>query len=202
MVRTKGLMPWGIYVFGIRSVSKQGVGKMEYIIREVKGFYQVIKLKEFRKTVGVNFDVLVQSMMPKIDVIDRVIHQEGAKSPGKVGSVEEAWYMHHHQEDYLLVLHGKRFIELYKPECGKIEKFEITPNYIEHNGERILEGGGLVAWSRDVFHRITSGYDGSASINLATHFEGFDINTNFNIYDLDVETGEYTLIREGYKDQK
>ena len=175
---------------------------MEYIIREVKGFYRVIKLREFRKTEGVNFDVMDKSMIPKIDVIDRVIHQKGAKSPGKEGPVEEAWYMHPHQEDNLFVLHGRRFVELYKVGLGKIENFEITPNYIEHNGERILEGGGLIVWTTDVFHRIRSGDHGSASINLATHFEGFDINTNFNIYDLDIGTGEYRLIREGYKDQK
>jgi hypothetical protein len=100
------------------------------------------------------------------------------------------------------VLHGSRLIELYKPECDKIEKFMVTPYYIEHNGERILEGGGLIVWDTDVFHRIRSGDNGSASINLATHFEGFDIKTNFNIYDLDIGTGEYRLIREGYKDQK
>ncbi len=175
---------------------------MEYIIKEVKDFYKVIKLREFRKTEGVSFDIMDKSMIPKIDALDRVLHQKGAISPGKVGSVEEAWYMHPYQEDNLIVLSGKRFVELYKAEHGKIEKFEITPNYIEHNGERILDGGGLVAWTTDVFHRITSGDEGSASINLATHLDGFDINTNFNIYDLEIETGKYTLIREGYKDQK
>ncbi len=175
---------------------------MEYIIREVKDFYKVIKLKEFRKTEGVTFDVMNKSIVPRVDVIDRVIHQKGAVSPGKVGSVEEAWYMHLYQDDNLFVLHGKRLVELYKKEYGKIEKFEITPDYIEHNGERILEGGGLIAWSKNVFHRITSGEKGSASINLATHYEGFDIETNFNIYDLNIETGQHTLIREGYKDQK
>ena len=175
---------------------------MEYIIKEVENFYKVIKLKEFRKTEGVNFDIMVQSMIPKIDALDRVIHQKGAISPGKVGSVEEAWYMHPHQEDNLFVLHGKRYVELYTPEHGRVEKFIITPDYIEHNGERILEGGGLITWTTDVFHRIRSGENGSASINLATHLEGFDIKTNFNIYDLNTETGEYKLIREGYKDQK
>jgi hypothetical protein len=175
---------------------------VEYIVKEVKSFYKVIKLKEFRKTEGVTFDVMVQSMIPKIDAIDRVIHQKGAVSPGKVGSVEKAWYMHTHQEDNLFVLHGIRYVELYKPEHGKIERFTITPDYIEHNGERILEGGGLVTWTTHVFHRITSGENGSASINLATHLEGFDMNTNFNIYDLNVETGDYKLLREGYKDQK
>ena len=94
-----------------------------------------------------------------------------------------------------------RNVELYMPEHGKIEKFVITPDYIEHNGEVILEGGGLIAWSTNVFHRITSGKEGSASINLATHLEGFNIKTNFNIYDFDIETGKYELLREGYRDQ-
>ena len=175
---------------------------MDYIVKEVKDFYQVIKLKEFRRTEGVAFDIMVKSMIPKIDAIDRVLHQGGAISPGTVGSVKEAWYMHPHQEDNLFVLHGKRNVELYMPQHGKIEKFVITPDYIEHNGERILEGGGLIAWSTHVFHRITSGQDGSASINLATHLEGFDIKTNFNIYDVDLKTGEHELLREGYRDQK
>lgn len=175
---------------------------MDYIVKEIKDFYKVIKLKEFRKTEGVNFDIMVKSMIPKVDALDRVIHQNGAKSPGAVGDVEEAWYMHPHQEDNLFVLHGTRYIELYTPKHGKVERFTITPDYIEHNGEVILEGGGLITWTTDVFHRIVSGENGSASINLATHHEGFDIKTNFNIYDLNVETGEYTLLREGYKDQK
>ena len=175
---------------------------MDYIVKEVKDFYRVIKLKEFRRTKGVAFDIMIKSMIPKIDAIDRVIHEGGATSPGSVGSVEQAWYMHPHQEDNLFVLHGKRNVELYMPEHGKIETFVITPDYISHNGEVILEGGGLIAWSTDVFHRITSGEEGSASINLATHLEGFDIRTNFNIYDFDIERGQYELLREGYRDQK
>lgn len=175
---------------------------MDYIIKEVENFYKVIKLKEFRKTEGVTFDIMIDSMIPKIHAIDRVLHDKGAVSPGKVGSVEEAWYMHPHQEDNLFVLHGVRHVELYQRDHGKVEKFTITPDYIEHNGEKILEGGGLITWTTDVFHRITSGEEGSASINLATHLEGFDIDTNFNIYDLDVETGEYELLREGHEDQE
>lgn len=31
---------------------------MGYILDEVKGLYQVIELKEFRKTPGVSFDIL------------------------------------------------------------------------------------------------------------------------------------------------
>lgn len=175
---------------------------MDYIIEEVEDFYRVIKLKEFRKTEGVSFDIMIESMIPKIDAIDRVLHKNGALSPGTIGGVKRPWYMHPNQEDNLFVLHGKRNVELYMPKYGKIEKFTITPDYIEHNGKCILEGGGLIAWSTDVFHRIESGDEGSASINLASHHEGFDIKTNFNIYDLDLETGEYKLLRKGYEDQK
>ena len=174
----------------------------DYIIKEVKDLYQVIKLKEFRRTEGVAFDIMIKDMVPKVDAIDRVIHKGGAVSPGRVGDNERPWYMHTHQADNLLVLQGTRYIEVYTPEHGKVEHFVVTPEYIEYNGERILEGGGLVVWPRYVFHRITTGQGGSASVNLATHYEGFNIKTNFNIYDLNTETGEYKVIREGYLDQR
>lgn len=175
---------------------------MDYIIEEVKDFYKVIKLKEFRHTEGVSFDIMVKSMIPRIDAIDRVIHEKNAISPGSVDSVTRPWYMHPHQEDNLFVLYGKRNIELYSTKYGRTERFVITPDYIEHNEKRILEGGGLIAWSTNVFHRVESGEKGSATINLATHHDNFDIKTNFNIYDLNTETGEYILLRAGYKDQK
>ena len=174
----------------------------DYIIKEVEGLYQVIKLKEFRRTEGVAFDIMIRDMVPKVDAIDRVLHKGGAVSPGAVGEYDRPWYMHTFQADNLLVLQGKRYIEVYTPEHGKVEKFVVTPDYIDHNGERILDGGGLVVWPRYVFHRIVSAEGGSASVNLATHYEGFDIKTNFNIYDLNTETGEYKVIREGHLDQR
>lgn len=174
---------------------------MDYIIKEMKDFYQVIRLKEFRRTEGVAFDIMVKSTIPKIDAIDRVIHKGGAVSPGAVGDVERPWYMHPHQADNLLVLQGTRYVDIYYPEHGKVEHFEVTPDYVKHNGELIFEGGAILVWPKNVFHRIVSGDDGSASVNLATHYDGFDIRTNFNIYDLDVETGEYKVIREGHEDQ-
>jgi len=42
---------------------------------------------------------------------------------------------------------------------------------------------------------------GSASLNLAVHHDGFDIRTNFSVYDLDPDTGQYRVIREGHLDQ-
>ena len=174
----------------------------DYIIKEVKDLYQVIKLKEFRRTEGVRFDIMINEMVPKVDAIDRVLHKAGAISPGKVGQYDRPWYMHTHQADNLLVLQGRRFIEVYTPDHGKVESFVVSPEYIEHNGEIIHEGGGLVVWPRFVFHRILTDEGGSASVNLARHYDNFDIKTNFNIYDLNTETGEYKVIRQGYLDQR
>ncbi len=174
----------------------------DYIIDEVEGLYRIIKLKEFRKTEGVNFDVMIKDMVPPVHAIDRVLHQKSAISPGSVGDVERPWYMHTCQDDNLIVLHGTRYVEVYNKAHGKVEHFVVEPNKIVHNGKVVFEGGAVLVWPAGVFHRIQSGEEGSASVNLATHYDNFDIKTNFNIYDLNTETGEYVCIREGFKDQK
>lgn len=175
---------------------------MDYILEEIEGLYKVIELKEFRRTPGVNFDIMDKSMVPKVDAVDRVIHKGSAISPGPIGDVDITWYMHPHQADNLFVLAGERHVEVYTPEHGRIERFLITSDRIEHNGVKICDGNAVVVWPPGVFHRIRSGSEGSASINLATHYDGFDIMTNFNIYEVDIETGKYRIVREGYKDQK
>lgn len=174
----------------------------DYIIDEVEGLYRIIKLKEFRKTVGVSFDVMIKDMVPQIHAVDRVLHTESAVSPGPVGDVERPWYMHTCQDDNLIVLQGTRYVDVYSVKHGKVESFVVEPNKITHNGKVIYEGGAVLVWPANVFHRIRSGEEGSASVNLATHYDNFDIKTNFNIYDLNTETGEYRCIREGFKDQK
>lgn len=171
------------------------------IIEEVKNLYRIIELKTFRKTEGVIFDLFPMDSITHIDSIDRVLHNHSAVSPGPVGSVSHPWYMHPHQDDNLLVLHGKREVDIYNQAHGKVEHFTVYPDKILKNGKLLYSGGAMLVWPAGVFHRIVSGEDGSASINLAVHHEGFDIRTNFNIYDLKTETGEYNLIREGYKDQ-
>lgn len=174
---------------------------MDFVVKEVEGLFKIIKLKEFRRTPNVEFDVMVKSMVPQVDAIDRVMHRGPAVSPGPVGDVERPWYMHYHQSDNLLVMAGERNVELYSKDHGKIEKFVVTPDSISHNGEVVIEGAGLLIWPTHVFHRIISGENGSASVNLATHHEGMDLKRNFDVFDLDTETGEFEVIREGYKDQ-
>jgi hypothetical protein len=171
------------------------------IIAEIPGLYKVLALQPFRKTEGVSFDVLPKNLVPKVDAVDRVIHRNRAVSPGPVEDVMEPWYMHPCQDDNLMVLQGVRHVEIYTKAHGTVESFTVTPQRIEHNGGLLYDGPGLLVWPRGVFHRIKSGEEGSASINLATHYAGIDMRTNFNIYDLDTVTGQFRVIREGHLDQ-
>ena len=171
------------------------------IVYEIPGLFKVIRLVEFRKTPGVRFDILPRKVLPKIDAVDRVLHEVGAVSPGPVAGVKRPWYMHPYQDDNLMVLYGTRYVELYTKKHGRIEKFEVTANSVRQTGGPLIDFPSMLAWPRGVFHRIVSGETGSASVNFAVHYPGFDINTNFNIYKLDEETGEFKVIREGFRDQ-
>ena len=173
-----------------------------FIHTDVPGFYKIIKLHEFRKTPGVSFDILPMDLIPHIDGVDRVIHHYNAVSPGPVGDVERPWYMHTDQDDYLMVLSGTRYVDIYHPDSGKVESFVVSANSVEKDGKVIFDGPVMLIWPRGVFHRIRSAETGSASLNFAVRYENFDIRHNFSIYDLNTETGEYELLREGYLDQK
>ena len=173
----------------------------ENIFQEVEGFYRIVKLQLFRKTLGVSFDILAKGQVPKIDAIDRVLHQGGAVSPGPVGDIARPWYLHPHQDDNLMVLAGTRLVDIYTKEHGRVESFTVTPDRIEKDGRLFYDGAAMLVWPRNVFHRIRSLEQGSASINLATHYQGWDAKNNFSIYDLDTDTGAFKVIREGFKDQ-
>ncbi len=174
---------------------------MGYIVAEEPRFWRVIKLKPFRRTEGVSFDLVPVEFLPRIDGIDRVIHARRALSPGSVGGVERPWYMHPQQDDNLIVLHGRRVVDIYTLEQGRIETFTVTPERVERGGELFFEGPAMLVWPRNVFHRIVSGEEGSASLNFALRYPGFDIDTNFSVYDLDAATGRHEVIREGRLDQ-
>lgn len=172
------------------------------VFEEVQDLYKIITFDKFRETPGVIFDLVPVDELPRIDSIDRVVHKIDAISPGSVGGVERPWYMHPHQADNLLVMHGTRIIDIYTKKHGRIETFTVTPDRIEKDGKVLYEGGAMLVWPRLVFHRIRSGKEGSASINFAVHYEGFNIETNFNVYDLDTATGRFNLLRKGSADQK
>lgn len=174
---------------------------MYEVIEEVKGLYQVIQFEDFRKTPGVTFNIMPQHIIQRADSLDRVIHSSKAISPGPIGNTVRPWYMHDYQDDNLAVLYGTREVDIYSPAHGKIEHFTVTANDVFRNGELIAKGGAMLVWPKGVFHRIVSGEEGSASINLAIHYEGWDVRNNFNIYQVNTDTGEYEMVREGFKDQ-
>jgi hypothetical protein len=175
--------------------------KEKTIIEEVEGFYRIIPLSPLRKTPKVTFDNVPMGFLPRIDAIDRVLHEGGAISPGAVGEVARPWYMHLFQDDNLIVLAGVREVDLYAPDHGRMETFTVTPNEITKAGRPIYQGGAMLVWPAGVFHRIRTGEAGSASLNFAVHYAGYDPRTNFNIYDLDPQNGAYWIVRDGYLDQ-
>jgi hypothetical protein len=174
---------------------------MEHIVAEEPGFWRVIRLTPFRKTPGVQFDIVPMEFLPRVDGIDRVVHEHGADSPGPAGDVARTWYFHPFQEDNLIVLAGQRTAEIYNLEHKRVETFVVTPDGVTRGGKSVVEGPSMLVWPTKVFHRILSGPQGSVSINFAVRHPGFDIDRNFSMYDLDVETGKFKLLRLGKLDQ-
>ncbi|MBN1938221.1 MAG: hypothetical protein JW843_01445 [Candidatus Aminicenantes bacterium] len=172
----------------------------EDVLHQDEGFYKITALKIYRKTAGVMFDALPVKALGCVEAIDRVVHDQGALSPGTVSGVERPWYLHEAQEDNLVVLAGFRDIDLYKD--GEFLQFRLTPRRLEVKGMRFFDQPVMLSWSTGVFHRIQSSPEkGSASLNIPVRRPGFDIRTNFHIYDLDLLTGESRVIREGHLDQ-
>jgi hypothetical protein len=171
------------------------------IIDQVESLFKLISLLRFRRTDRVTFDMAPGSIFGKIGAVDKVVHAPGAHSPGAVNGVARPWYMHPHQEDNLMVINGHRVVQLYTPKHGKIEEFEVYPDRVVRNGELICEGTTILNFPCGVFHRIVSSdRDGSISMNFAIHDAKFDLDDNFNIYDLNPDTGEYIMLRPGSKD--
>ena len=109
--------------------------------------------------------------------------------------------MHPGQDDNLMVLQGTRYIDIFEPTKKQKASFIITPEKIYKNDKLYYDGPAMVVWPAGVFHRIISGDEGSISINFATRTKKFDIKDNFNIYDLNIDTAEYELLKDGFDDQ-
>lgn len=172
----------------------------DVITTKVKGLFHVIPFTLLRKTPNVDFHSI--PFIDRATGMESVIHAQGALSPGTIDEVQNPWYMHPNQEDNLFTITGKRIVELYHPDHGTIERFEVSRNEITRNGKIILNEPGILGWPVGVFHRNSSPYEGgSSSLNMALRFEHFNIDYEFNIYDIDLQTGKSTVIREGHLDQ-
>jgi hypothetical protein len=108
--------------------------------------------------------------------------------------------MHPWQEDNLITLCGNRTVELYNPETKQIEVFEISHSEIRLNWKLIHEWPAILWWNEWVFHRNHSP-KWSVSQNFAVRDEKFNIDTEFNIYRLALETGKYEVARVWKLDQ-
>ena len=167
--------------------------------------YRLIPLRTLRNTQKVKFHEMVPSDIPLIHGIDRVIHEPYATSPGPVDDcpnlVQRPWYMHPGQDDNLMVLQGTRYIDIYCPKRKEKASFIVTPDKIYKNDRLYYDGSAMVVWPAGIFHRIISGDEGSISINFATRTSKFNLDDNFNIYNLSVYSGEYHVIKDGSEDQ-
>tara|TARA_B100001093_G_scaffold448001_1_gene453286 strand:- start:236 stop:808 length:573 start_codon:yes stop_codon:yes gene_type:complete len=167
--------------------------------------YRLIPLRKLRRTNGVKFDEIVPSDIPKIHGIDRVLHGPNSISPGPVDDVVPAitrpWYMHPGQDDNLMVLQGTRYVDVYDPSNKEQASFIITPEKVYKNDKLYFDGPAMITWPCGIFHRILSGSEGSISINFSTRTKHFDINDNFNIYNLCTITGDYYVLKDGSDDQ-
>ena len=167
--------------------------------------YRLIPLRNLRRTSGVKFDEMVPSDIPKIHGIDRVIHGPNSISPGPVEDsvppIKRPWYMHPGQDDNLLVLQGTRYIDIFDPNTLNKASFIVTPEKVYKNDKLYYDGAAMIVWPAGIFHRIISGLEGRISVNLSTRTKKFNLNDNFNVYNLCTTTGKYEVIKEGHEDQ-
>ncbi len=162
----------------------------------------ILPITPLRKTEGVTFDSIPEELLRHSSGAERVIHRAGAYSPNAIGEIKRPWYCHKAQDDHLMVLYGDRDVELFHPSCNQIFRFHITPEAIFEGEKLLFEGGAILRWRAGVFHRITSSKElGSASFNFAVRYDDFDIQHEFDIYDLDTLTGKSVVIRAGFLDQ-
>ena len=171
----------------------------------MSSLYRLIPLRILRRTTGVKFDEIVPSDIPQIHGIDRVIHGPNSISPGPIEDItppiKRPWYMHTDQDDNLLVLQGTRYVDIYNPKTKENASFVISPDNIYKNEKMYYDGPAMIVWPAGVFHRIISGSDGSISVNFSSRKKSFNLDNNFNIYDLNKGTGEYTLLKDGNENQ-
>lgn len=165
----------------------------------IKKLCFILPLSPLRNTPNVQF-FSINNVLEDLSGIDLVIHGPDGRSPLIDGDDTWYWYMHTDQEDKLVVHNGKRIVELFSQHHGQVERFEVTTDAIYHNDKKIFDGAAILGWDPYVFHRVHSP-GGSVSTNYARRMKGFDLDTNFNIYQLDTETGQYEVARVGALDQ-
>lgn len=131
--------------------------------------FELIPYEKFRDTPAVRFyDITV----PTSNARDLVVHSGPAVSPPD-DPASGAWqfYLHPHQEDNLLALHGGR--TFYLVNLGWNYPFHIV---------RLESGGDILRIPPGTFHRSVSDPDGSLVLNQAVREEGASVLREFRVY--------------------
>ncbi len=131
--------------------------------------FELIPYEKFRDTPAVRFyDITV----PTSNARDLVVHSGPAVSPPD-DPASGAWqfYLHPHQEDNLLALHGGR--TFYLVNLGWNYPFHIV---------RLETGGDILRIPPGTFHRSVSDPDGSVVLNQAVREEGASVVREFRVY--------------------
>ncbi len=172
--------------------------KNEDIIEKIEWLFHIIPFKKLRHTESVDFQMM--KYFEEFNWVDIVKHESWAKSPGWIDWKGNYWYMHPSQEDNLITLNWNRIVELYTKKHWKVETFEVSYEWIKWNWKTILDWPWMLWWPSEVFHRNHSP-KGSISMNFAVRSKWFDLDTEFNIYDINTNTWEYNTVRIGKLDQ-
>jgi len=118
----------------------------------------------FRETPQVTF---FDASVPASNGTDVVVHHGPAISPPDDGPFEQ-YYVHHHQVDHNLVLHGQRRFILLNPAWDQPHHLVLL--------ERAM---GALQIPIGTFHRSESGEDGSLVLNQSERDRQFDFATEF-----------------------
>ncbi|KAK3235634.1 hypothetical protein CYMTET_54174 [Cymbomonas tetramitiformis] len=95
----------------------------------------------------------------------------------------------------------KQFHTEFADDVTAITNYINVDQAVQSGGDGISDLAGNVTLGSSTLYIIISGSEGSISVNFATRHPEYNIKNNFNIYDLDTDTGEYEVIRDGFEDQ-
>ena len=131
--------------------------------------FELIPYEKFRDTPAVRFyDITV----PTSNARDLVVHSGPAISPpDDIDTGAWQFYLHPHQEDNLLALHGGRTFFLVN--LGWNYPFHIV---------RLESGGDILRIPPGTFHRSVSDPDGSVVLNQAVRDQGASVLREFRVY--------------------
>lgn len=149
--------------------SEQGQSEPAQSMPRPAPMFELIPYEKFRDTPSVRFfDITV----PTSNARDLVVHSGPAISPPHDPETG-AWqfYLHPHQEDNLLAMHGGRTFYL----------VNLGWNYPYHI-VRLDCGGDILRIPPGTFHRSVSDPDGSLVLNQAVREKGASVLREFRVY--------------------